>query len=275
MIDYLKECINEFPEDVKKTVTSPATAHLFDVRDNAQALDSNSMEIFHKIVAKLLFACKRARPDIQTAVAFLTTRVTKSDEDDWKKLKRCLQYINHTIDLKLTLSADNMTVIKWWVDASYAVHKDMKSHTGAALSLGRGIIYGKSAKQKLNTKSSTEAEVVGVSDISSQIFWTLYFLMEQGYDVTENRLYQDNKSSILLENNGRLSSSQRTRHINIRYFFIKDRVDKEEVNIVYCPTEHMVADFFTKPLQGKQFIEFRNKILGIDVNPDFIQERVG
>ena len=275
MHDYLKECIAEFPEDVSKSTTSPASSHLFEVNDESKALDPSKMETFHKIVAKLLFACKRARPDIQTAVAFLTTRVTKSDDDDWKKLKRCLQYLNSTIDLKLTLSADNMTVIKWWVDASYAVHKDMKSHTGAALSLGRGIIYGKSAKQKLNTKSSTEAEVVGVSDISSQIFWTLYFLLEQGYNIAENRLYQDNKSSILLENNGRLSSSQRTRHINIRYFFIKDRVDKEEVNIVYCPTGHMVADFFTKPLQGKQFMEFRNKILGIDVNPDFIQERVG
>ena len=62
--------------------------------------------------------------------------------------------------------------------------------------------------------------------------------------------------------------------MNIRYFFIKDRVDKEEVNIIYCPTEHMVGDFFTKPLQGKMFIIFRNKILGIDPNPEFIQERV-
>jgi hypothetical protein len=203
------------------------------------------------------------------------TRVSKSDTDDWKKLKRCLQYLYGTRDLKLTLSANNLTVIKWWVDASYAIHPNMRSHTGAALSLGRGIIFGKSAKQKLNTKSSTEAEIVGVSDISSQIFWTLYFLMAQGYDISENRLYQDNKSSILLEKNGRISSGQRTRHINIRYFFIKDRVDKEEVNIVYCPTEYMIADFFTKPLQGKLFIEFRNKIMGIDNNPDFTQERVG
>ena len=269
MEDYMKECIEEFPEEITKASTSPATQFLFDVNDDCDPLSPDNMEIFHKIVAKLLFACKRARPDIQTVVAFLTTRVSKSNDDDWKKLKRCLQYLHGTIDLKLTLSAENMTIIKWWVDASYAVHNDMKSHTGAALSLGRGIIYGKSAKQKLNTKSSTEAEVVGVSDVSSQIFWTLYFLLEQGYDVKENRLYQDNKSSILLENNGRLSSSQRTRHMNIRYFFIKDRVDKEEVNIVYCPTGHMVGDFFTKPLQGKQFIGFRNKILGIDVNPDF------
>jgi hypothetical protein len=275
MHDYIKECINDFPEEITKSANTPAASHLFDVNEECAKLDEKQSEIFHKIVAKLLFACKRARPDIQTAVAFLTTRVTKSDADDWKKLKRCLQYLYGTKDLKLTLSASNLTVIKWWVDASYAIHPNMKSHTGAALSLGRGIIFGKSAKQKLNTKSSTEAEIVGVSDISSQIFWTLYFLMAQGYDISENRLYQDNKSSILLEKNGRISSGQRTRHINIRYFFIKDRVEKEEVNIVYCPTEYMVADFFTKPLQGKLFIEFRNKIMGIDNNPDFTQERVG
>jgi hypothetical protein len=275
MHDYIKECIDEFPEEIKSSSNSPAAAHLFDVNDDCNKLSKEQSEIFHKIVAKLLFLCKRARPDIQTAVAFLTTRVSKSDLDDWKKLKRCLQYLYGTIDLMLTISADNLTVIKWWVDASYAIHPNMKSHTGAALSLGRGIIFGKSAKQKLNTKSSTEAEIVGVSDVSSQIFWTLYFLMSQGYEVSENRLYQDNKSSILLEKNGKMSSGQRTRHINIRYFFIKDRVEKEEVNIIYCPTEHMIADFFTKPLQGKLFIEFRNKILGIDPNPDFIQERVG
>ena len=215
MKDYLKECIKEFPDDISNVVTTPAALHLFKVDDKTNKLSVDKMEIFHRIVVKLLFACKRARPDIQTVVAFLTTRVSKSDDNNWKKLKRCLQYLQCTINLCLTLSAENMTIIKWWVDASYAIHKDMKSHTGAAMSLRRGIIYGKSAKQKLNTKISTEAEVVGVSDISSQIFWTLYFLMEQGCDVSKNRLYQDNKSSILLEKNGRLSSGQRTRHMNI------------------------------------------------------------
>ena len=87
--------------------------------------------------------------------------------------------------------------------------------------------------------------------MSGQIMWTMYFLKAQGYEIEENILYQNNQSAILLEKNGRLSSSQRTRHISIRYFFIKDKVENKDMQIVYCPTNDMLGDFFTKPLQGK------------------------
>jgi hypothetical protein len=93
-------------------------------------------KVFHKTVTKLLFLGKRGRPDAQLPIAFLCTRTMKSDTDDWKKLKRLLQYLHGTIDLTLTLIAENLNVIKWWVDASYAVHDNMRSHTGAVMSLG-------------------------------------------------------------------------------------------------------------------------------------------
>ena len=74
----------------------------------------------------------------------------------------------------------------------------------------------------------------------------------QGYPPDKNILYQDNQSAMLLEKNGKRSSSQRTRAINIRYFFITDQVEKGNLTIKYCPTNKMVADYFTKPLQGKK-----------------------
>jgi hypothetical protein len=163
----------------------------------------------------------------------------------------------------LTLEADNLQVVKWWVDASYAVHPDMKSHTGATMTLGKGSVYSASVRQKLNTKSSTEAELVGVDDLMPQILWTKYFLEEQGFEVRENTIYQDNQSAMLLENNGRASSSKRTRHINIRYFFITDRIKMRETNVVYCPTGKMRGDFFTKPLQGSPYRNFRDEIMNI------------
>jgi hypothetical protein len=143
----------------------------------AQPLSNKDHEIFHHIVAKLLFLCKRARSDISVAIAFLTSRTTCSDIDDWKKLRQTLQYLYGTQDITLALSAKNLTIVKWWVDASYAVHPNMRSHTGASMTLGCGMIYSKSVKQKLNTKSSTEAEVVAVGDLGSMIFWTRLFLM--------------------------------------------------------------------------------------------------
>jgi hypothetical protein len=90
------------------------------------------------------------------------------------------------------------------------------------MTMGRGFPISVSTKQKLNTKSSTESEFVGVDDMMPITIWTRYFLLEQGYGVVENLILQDNKSSILLKRNGKASSGKRTRHINIRYCFITD-----------------------------------------------------
>jgi len=119
--------------------------------------------------------------------------------------------------------------MKWWIDASFAIHQDMRSHTGATMSLGKGGIYSSSTRQKINTKSSTEAELVGVSDALNMVIWTKNFLSDQGFQVTDNVVYQDNQSAILLEANGRASSRRRTRHINIRYFFVTDRIKQGDL----------------------------------------------
>ena len=220
-------------------------------------------EDYHTFVAKSLFLCKRGRPDIQTAVAFLTTRVQEPDVDDWKKLVRMLSYLKYTAELILTLKADDFNIASWFIDASYAVHPDMKGHTGAGMTLGKGAVYSRSTKQKINTKSSTESELVGVDDILPQILWTNQFMRAQGWGMKETIVYQDNKSAILLENNGRLSSSSRTKHINTRFFFVKDCIERKELTIKFLGTNEMWSDFYTKPLQGKKFIEFRDKILNL------------
>jgi hypothetical protein len=103
----------------------------------------------------------------------------------------------------------------------------MHQHTGGGLTLGRGFLISVSTKQKFNTRSSTESKLVGVDDMMPIITWNSYFLLSQGYGIIENLLLQDNKSSILLEQNGKASSGKRMRHINIQYFFITDRVNIE------------------------------------------------
>ena len=121
-----------------------------------------------------------------------------------------------------------------------------------------------SRKQKLNTRSTAEAELVGADDAITQVLWTKLFMEAQGYQIEKNILYQDNKSTILLEENGKKSSGKRTRHLNIRYFFLTDQVEKNKVKIEYCPTENMIADYMSKPLQGKKFKEFRKQILNME-----------
>lgn len=172
--------------------------------------------------------------------------------------------------------------MKTWVDASYAIHDDRKSHTGGAISFGRGVLMSKSKKQKLNTKSSTEAEVVGVSDYLGEMIWARMFIECQGYEIEENILYQDNESAMKIETNGKMSCGKQSKHIDIRYFFIKDRLTSERIQVVHCPTHRMIADFFTKPLQGNLFRLLRDVIMGrktIQALNDFLdesaQERVG
>lgn len=165
MLPYVKEMLRDLSEHnhkPKKTAPTPAGEHLFKANDDKTQLDEKRAKIFHTVVAKALFATKRARPDIHTVVAFLTTRVRGPDEDDWKNLLRLMHYLRGTAQLPLTLRADGTNLVKWWVDASYATHPNMRSHTGGTHSLGKGSVVSTSTKQKINTKSSTEAELVRI-----------------------------------------------------------------------------------------------------------------
>ena len=139
----------------------------------------------------------------------------------------------------------------------------MRGHSSGGFSSGRGFPIVGSTKQKINTSSSTESELVGADDFIRAICWTRYFLKAQGYRISDNVLFQDNKSSILLDNNGKSSSSKRTKHINIRYFFITDRVAQGYMPLVWCPIGDMIGDFMTKPLQGSMLRKFRDQIMGM------------
>ena len=89
------------------------------------------------------------------------------------------------------------------------------------------------------------------------------FLNHQGYKINNNIIFHDNKSSMLLQSNGKASSGKSMKHINIQYFFITDKISKGEVRVEWCLTKDMVADFLTKPLQGANFKRFRDLIMGV------------
>ena len=142
------------------------------------------------------------------------------------------------------------------------------------MSTGIGIIHGKASKQKMNTKSTTESEIVGVSEYIPYKIQMINILKGQGYDIDKKVLYQDNESAIRLIKNGRNSCTGNSRHISIRYFFVKDRVDKGEFTVEYCNTLAMLADYFTKPLQGELFRRLRRVVMGwddIDTLHTFVQ----
>ena len=110
--------------------------------------------------------------------------------------------------MTLVLGADDQGCIQWWIDASCAVHPDLKGHTGATMSLGNGSVFSGSWKQCMVTWSSTESELVGVYDVLPHFLWTAKFLQAQGVDLNETMVYQDNMSSILLDKIGQQSSTK-------------------------------------------------------------------
>ena len=263
MAYYVKKMLDDFPEKIRSGKSCPWTERLFKVDDRSELLSEDKAKTFYTFVMKGMFVCKRARPDIQPAIAFLSTRVRSPTVQDWKKLLRLLAFLKETKDDVLTLEVGDQQHIEWYVDAAFAVHPDYKGHTGAISTLGYGACSAISTKQKVNARSSTEAELIGIDDIISKILWSKRFIEAQGFKLQSTVVYRDNTSSMKLEENGRASASKRTRHFNIKYFYITDLIHRKECVIKYCPTAEMVGDYNTKPLTGALFKKFRDKIMNL------------
>ena len=259
MEDYIVEALEEY--GTKGYRSTPAADGLFDIDPDAELLDEDAKGLFHSRVAKILYAALRCRPDVLLSESFLTSRVSKPTVEDWKKLERVLMYLNGTRQLGIVLRASTGLQVIAHIDASFAVHANMKSHTGCFITMGVGPVVASSKKQSLVTKSSTEAELVGLADSLPQVIWTRSFLMAQGYEARPAVVYQDNTSTIALVRKGR-STSARTRHISIRYYFVKDREDSGEVIVTHLGTSEIIADGLTKPLQGDAFRISRDRLLG-------------
>ena len=168
-----------------------------------------------------MFASKRERPDIQVCVTFLCTRVKSPTEEDYEKFGYVITFLKNTIYLPLIIGADDSGSMTWNIDASFAVHLDSKSHTGASLTLEHGSALSLSCKQKINIKSLTEAELVSVDNTMTSVMFTKHFFESQVKQMNEcsklkplgsdTIIEQDNASAIQLEQNGWKSSSRRSK----------------------------------------------------------------
>jgi hypothetical protein len=138
--------------------------------------------------------------------------------------------------------------------------------------MGKGCPISISTKQKLNTRSSTEAKIVGVNDAMYLVLWVRHFLESQGYSIKDNIVYQDNMSSMKLEINGKRSSTKNTRHMEIRYFFVTDNIRRGKLSTKHCPTNSMLGDYFTKPQQGTRMRHSRIDLMNLRKDPTLISQ---
>ena len=277
MIDYILKIFSllteKMKQDISKGKKTPTSENLFTVNEEKSVkLIEKDRLLVHSSTEKLLFLGKRARPDMQTPVAFLCIRVKVSDEDDYKKIERVMGYLYGKLYIPLILGTNKSGNIYWWKDGAHAVHQDMKVHTGLFMSFGHGAYLSASLKQKTNTMSYTETEKVEIADGMPNNMWVLYFTRAKGKEVKDKFLNEDNTSAISLAKNGNRSSVKMTKHINIRYFFVADKIKQGEVTIIHLPIKEMISEDFTKPLHGSLFQYFRYLIMGISMN-DYEQYR--
>jgi hypothetical protein len=256
---YFKDILAEY--GVEGVAESPATNKLFKVLEGDKLLPEDKRERFHKFVAKLLYLTRRTRPDIAVAVTYLCTKVQKATEGDQVKLDRVMKYLNNTQDDCVVLSASDNLQLVAYIDASYGVHADGKSHSGLYLTIGKGPVLVRSSKQKLTARSSTEAELVALSDNVTYVIWARDFLLAQGYEVGPAVIYQDNQSTIAMVKQSE-TVQVKSKHIKVRRSHVKELVDDGSVVVEYKPTGLMVADVLTKALQGNLFRRMRGWIRG-------------
>jgi hypothetical protein len=260
MEKYVTDILSDFK--VVGTKSAPAKPTLLDVNEESPLLPQAECDIFRSKVMRIYYLARRVRPDMLTAAAFLTRRTTKATVEDADKLQHLLQYLNGTSTMGITLSPGASLQIYAFVDAAYGTHFDMKSHTGCVIQIGEGggPTYCKSVKQSIVSKSSTEAELIAASDMASQIIWLRNFMQAQGHEMGPAILFQDNMSTIALINSGR-AKAEKSRHVNVRYFWIRDRIESAEIVVEHKPTEHMLADALTKPLTGSLLLRMREMLL--------------
>ena len=245
------------------TVATPSTAELFQIDPESPRLDKEEAEKFHSEVASISYVVKRIKPECLTVTSFLLTRVHYSTKQDWSKLQRLLNYLAGTQDIPLTLEMDDGPIeIVANIDSSHASHGDYRGHTGIFITLGKGAIQAISTKQPINTKSSAESELVAASDGATPAINVLNIILCQGIEVKSLIIEQDNKSTLAMIANGR-ATGPTSRHINIRFFWLNDRLASGEISMRYVPTAEMTADLLTKHMEGSAFYKHRNTLLNL------------
>jgi hypothetical protein len=223
-----------------------------------QPLDPERKAIFHSCVMSLMFPARLARGDFLLPVNYLSTKVAKPTERHYAAMMRVLRYVKGSLNRGITLGGDKIEPVVY-ADASDKVHDDGRGHGGLFMTLGRGPVFSRSTKLRLITLSSTESELLIVSDSTCYILWWIALLTVLGCPCREPvTVFQDNQSAMLMQNGH--ASFRRSKHIIVRDSFIKEHIDDGKIVLKYIPTEDMCADMLTKPLERRLFNRHVNRM---------------
>lgn len=254
---YIKKIAEEFGlNDAKISKIPIDPGYEREQQNNVSYLQSNKK--YQKIIGSLLYVAINTRPDIAACVSILAQKTSKPTEYDWNEAKRVIRYLKGTANLQLQLeSKDAQNEIIGHADANWAESRiDRKSNSGYIFKLFGGTISWRSKKQECVALSSTEVELISLTDAVKEAIWIRRMLKEIQQNIKDLVvIYEDNQSCRKMIQ--KTNPSSRTKHIDVRYYFIKDYIKKKIISCEYCSTENMVADILTKPLNRTKFEKFR------------------
>ncbi len=254
MEKFIDDFIQAYGELAPRSYVTPTLPNFCEINTESPLLPDTKRAQFHTIVAKLLYVSRRIRLDLLFAVSFLCTRVQQPTAEDWYKLCRVIGYIKRTRSVVRVLTRQDHIVprLEQYVDASFGIHHDGKSHTGSCIFWGSTCISASSCKQKMVGRDSTEAELIGVSDKVSDAHWCTEFLVGLNIAMRPPIIYQDSQSCLELICNTN-NRKYRSKHLRVRRADMHNQYEMRDVFFRYCPTEYMIADANSKSVESDKF----------------------
>ena len=255
---YIKDVLSKFGmQDCSPAATPAAMGQ--DLTPQGRPLDDGTE--FKSLVGSLMYAAIATRPDIAAAVGMLSRYMDKPEEQHWTAAKRVLRYLKGTYDRGISFGSKDDLKLKGYVDSDWAGDRaSRRSRTGYIFYLCGGPVSWKSQLQHSIALSTVEAEYMAMAAAAQEALALRSLLNELGSPQSDpTPLLEDNQGTISLAENDMTHS--RSKHIDIRYHFIRDHIKRGTIETVYCPTADNVADIFTKPLPAPRFIALAHSIL--------------
>ncbi|XP_072149570.1 secreted RxLR effector protein 161-like [Setaria viridis] len=236
----------------------PTNGHL-DLNEDGKSVDQ---KVYQSMIGSLLYLCA-SRPNIMLSVCMCARFQANPKECHLMAVKRILRYLVHTPNLSLWYPKGSTFNLLGYFDLDYAGCKvDRKSTSGTCQFLGRSLVSWSSKKQNSIALSTAEAEYVAAGACCAQLLWMRLTLRDFSCEFIKIPLLCDNKSAIKLANN--LVNHSRKKHIDIRYYFLRDHEAKGDIALSHVSTEKQLADIFKKPLDEQKFYALRSELNILD-----------
>jgi transposase InsO family protein len=258
---YLETVLERFGMSDCNPISTPVeTGKRFErLTEDAETVD---VKIYQAAIGSLNYAAIATRPDISLAVGLLSQHMVRPGKEHWSGVKRILRYLKGTLDLGLKFEATSSDdfVLHGYSDADWAgCPESRKSTSGQLFKLGNSLISWRSRKQSIVALSTTEAEYVALCDATQESVWLRQLLRDIGHEQRNaTTIHEDNQGAIVLSQNPK--DHTRTKHIDIKFHFIREKVAGKELEVVYCGTTDMIADALTKGLPKPSFEKFRARM---------------